>query len=177
MRQNNLNDMLAAIEATADSMIVAHVLPPIMHETAGPPPTSRIMTARDLVAETGGRVGSDLLITLAEAASPLTIELDRQQLTGWLAQAGDMAADEEGEGLLMGYDPLRPDRRIAASDVTVTDDAVLVRGDAGATETLFAWSDVAALSANRDADSAMVLLADGRSVFLHADVDWDNRLS
>ena len=180
MRQNNVIDMLSSIEAAADSTIVVHTLPPIIYDHAGDQPTSRIMRAGDLVAEFGDVVLDNVAVTLAEAASPVTQHLDRQQLTGWLEQAGVMSAAEGGSGILIGYDPLRPDRKVkvsyAYSDIIVTAGGGIVHNGT-TSDVLFAWEDVAAVSANRDEESAMILLADGRSIFLHADVDWDNRLS
>lgn len=177
MRPTIIADMLSNIEATNDSMIVMHVLPPIMHGHAGNKPTSRIMTARDLTAEDGGDVSNIIAITLAQPISPVTLHFAREQFRGWLEQADRMALDESGHGIRIGYDPLRPDRHAAFSDIGMTDECVFLwdrpRGDGP----LFEWSDVAAMTANRDEESAMILLVDGRSVFLHADVDWDNRLS
>lgn len=181
MPKKSVIDMLTSIEASSTSTIVVHTLPPIMHDHAGPQPTSRIMLAGDLVAEIGGVVQDNIAVTLAEPASPVTLEMDRQQLIGWLEQAGRMASDEDGSGILIGYDPLRPERRAEVSptrnDIMVTSVGALVWDGNAAHDVLFEWKDVAALSANRDEESAMILLADGRSVFLHADVDWDNRLS
>ena len=114
----------------------------------------------------------DVVLTSTRPVSAFEAHLERQQLAGWLVEAKAASDEVEAAGLLLGYDPLNPERTFQPADVSVTDELVSLGG-----APLFRWDEVARASACRGSHTASYVLVDGRSVFLHADIDWFNALS
>jgi hypothetical protein len=137
--------------------------------------TSETMTVDAIPAD--ALASGSIAIVPTKPLSGVQLGLDREQFEGWIEQAHADAREEGGHGLLLGYDPLRPERTIDEGQLGLSDDCVFLWDRPRGAGPMFEWSEVAMVSANRGSPTASVFLVDGRSVFLHAAIDWFNRLS
>lgn len=172
-----LADALAAIEVLPGEQVVVHTLPEIVPGWSKGTITFEIVPTSILTDE---MFADDTLRQVITPTTPITgieAQLNKEQFEGWMADAQAQALTEDGDGFLLGYDPLNPDKRLAASELGMTDECVFDWGRDRGVPPMFEWSEVAAFSANRGSPTAEIYLVDGRSVFIHADVDWYNRLS
>ena len=178
MLPKDIRDLIAPIEG---ERLAFHVHEPIVVGSGmAASVDSFLATVAELPAALeahGIRDAVGMVVTATTPIDGVEARLSVEQLEGWVRQAGAMGAAEGGSAILVGYDPLRPESRIDAGDLGITDAAVFDWLREAGIPPLFTWDEVAAISANRGSPTASIYLVDGRAVFLHADVDWRNRLS
>lgn len=169
-----LQNILSALEVGPGDKVALHELPPIIVGAAPAIPTVCIVDVAEIEPDLD--VGDYNIVPLR----PITgyqLELERQQFAGWLENAIENARSEGGDGLLLGYDSLNPEQRLHAGNLDMTDQCVFLWDRPRGAGPMFEWEEIASLSACRGSDTACIYLADGRAIYLHADVDWHNRLS
>lgn len=171
----DLEQHLANFDIAAGDTVTVHTFETVEIRGATAACTSETMTVEAIDADALAR--GDIAIAPTKPLSGVQLALDREQFEGWIEQAHADARSEGGHGLLLGYDPLRPERSIAEGALGVSDACVFLWDRPRGAGPLFEWSEVAMVSANRGSPTAAVFLVDGRSVFLQAGIDWYNRLS
>lgn len=171
MLSETVRQKLIEAEAGYDDAVVVHVLEqPMVQAATAATITATVTTVEDMDLS---RVDEDdLVITSTRPISLFEAGLEREQLAGWLIESKAVSDSVKAEGLLLGYDPLNPERTFQPGDVAIDETGVSLSG-----EPLFGWNEVARASACRGSHTASYFLVDGRSVHLHADIDWFNALS
>jgi hypothetical protein len=119
--------------------------------------------------------GMRTVITGTSPISGQELAASRQELAEAVARLRTAADDEGGDGFLLGYDPLNPDRRIPSSELALGDACLFVWDRAPGEGPVFEWDEVAYLLTTET--SIEVYLVDGRTAFIHAAIDWWNLLS
>ncbi len=102
-------------------------------------------------------------------------DADRRRLAEAVARLRRQADEQGGDGFLLGHDPRNPRMHVRSNELALGVDSVFVWdrsiGEAPGVE----WRDVASISTSDF--SIEMLLVDGRTIFLHADIDWSQRPS
>jgi hypothetical protein len=153
---------------------VIHMREPVCFTDAPAKITSTVVAGDEVLERVSNAIADHMEITITpiRPISDLQAGLERDRLTAWIAQADASAKEEGGSGILLGHDQLAPERRIAADAFDVAQDEVVADGSQ-----LFRWADVGSFTTSEGGLTATAWLIDGRTVFLHADVDWHNLLS
>jgi len=137
---------------------------------------TRMATIHPMWCASRNRMDSTASTVDVVVSAPTPVEeaqADRERLGAAIACLRRRASEEGGDGFVLGRDPADPRMHVRSAELALGVDHVFIWdrwiGEAPSVE----WRDVASVSTSDL--SIEIRLVDGRSLFLHADVDWKNR--